>query len=441
MVELAMDASILSRKDFLIRTGLWIGGTLLTQTEVPSAYAADYTNHSWENFRKLFKLNTHQIHMSHFYLTSHPKPVRNAIEEIRDGLDLNPIEYIHSNQERLETAVLCSAAKYMDVNPQDIALTDSTTMGLGLVYSSLELSSNQEILTTTHDHYSTETALQLRAARTGAKIKRTSLYEHGEQVTTDQLVERLTKNISINTRYVVLTWVHSVTGMKLPIEKICAAIAKLNKKRTEKNRIIVCVDGVHGFGAESISIPELGCDFFIAGTHKWIFGPRGTGLVWAKPESWRYAQATIPSFSGDLYDIWMGTMEPKPQTNHVLMTPGGFHSFEHRWAVDKAFELHMQVGKKKIQDRIHFLNTMLKQGLSKMKKIKLITPMDEGLSAGIVCFEVEGKKPGTFVKELEKHHIIASTTPYRERYARLSPSLVTLEADVEKTLRAIEKLI
>jgi hypothetical protein len=31
-------------------------------------------------------------------------------------------------------------------------------------------------------------------------------------------------------------------------------------------------------------ITALGCDAFAAGTHKWLFGPRGTGFVWAKPE-------------------------------------------------------------------------------------------------------------------------------------------------------------
>ena len=43
---------------------------------------------------------------------------------------------------------------------------------------------------------------------------------------------------------------------------------------------------MHGFGVEDATMADLGCDVFVAGCHKWIFGPRGTGLVWAKKEAW-----------------------------------------------------------------------------------------------------------------------------------------------------------
>ena len=40
----------------------------------------------------------------------------------------------------------------------------------------------------------------------------------------------------------------------------------------------------------------------------------------------------------------------------TTMTPGGYHSFEHRWAVDQAFDLHMTLGKANVQSRIHAPN-------------------------------------------------------------------------------------
>ena len=41
-----------------------------------------------------------------------------------------------------------------------------------------------------------------------------------------------------------------------------------------------------GFGNQDENISDLGCDIFVAGTHKWIFGPRGTGLAWARKTVW-----------------------------------------------------------------------------------------------------------------------------------------------------------
>ena len=90
--------------------------------------------------------------MSSFYMASHPKPVRDAIEAHRRQLDENPIGYIRDNAERLEGAVLTAAANYLVVNPTDIPLTYSTTMGLALLYNGLTLRQGQEILTTVHDH-------------------------------------------------------------------------------------------------------------------------------------------------------------------------------------------------------------------------------------------------------------------------------------------------
>lgn len=77
----------------------------------------------------------------------------------------------------------------------------------------------------------------------------------------------------------------------------------------------------------------------------------------------------------------------------VLMTPGGFHSFEHRWALDEAFKFHQAVGKARVAERIHAQADQLKAGLAGMKHVTLRTPRSRELSAGIVCFDVAGMKP------------------------------------------------
>jgi isopenicillin-N epimerase len=433
------------RKDFLVRSGIILGGGLLASAGIKTSYAKSLIPPSvpadWKEVRDLFNLDPSVVQMAHFYLTSHPRPVRDAIEKIRDEIDKNPIGYIHDNFEKHEAAVLNSISSYLGVNPDDIALTDSTTMGLALVYSSLALKENQEILTTTHDHYSTEISLKLRAERTGAKIRSVSLYEFGKPASEEEMTNRLIKNINAQTRYVIVTWVHSCSGVKLPISGMSRAIKKINENRSEEDKVIFCVDGVHGLGIENVTMEELGCDFFIAGTHKWVFGPRGTGFVWAKPEAWKYAQATIPTFSGEAYEIWMGVTEPKELSYHVQMTPGGFQSFEHRWAVDKAFELHTKIGKDKIEKRVHRLNRYVKERLLHMKNVKLITPLYEELSSGITCFEVEGKDPFEIVDRLWEKKISASVTPYRTWFIRYAPGLVTLEKDVDRALDELEKLV
>jgi selenocysteine lyase/cysteine desulfurase len=216
-------------------------------------------------------------------------------------------------------------------------------------------------------------------------------------------------------------------------------IEEVNEGRSERDQILFCVDGVHGFGVENQDISKLGCDFFVAGTHKWIFGPRGTGVIWGKKRAWQQTDAVIPSFSQS-YDVWLGLLpqEQVPLGQH--MSPGGFHSFEHRWALPAAFELHMQLNKAKVQERIHQLNTQTKEGLAKMPHVKLYTPMSPKLSAGLVCFDVDGVSQEQVVKRMHDKGIIMSNTPYNPSYARFAPSLINNEKEIDTALAEIRAM-
>nr|MBI3614796.1 aminotransferase class V-fold PLP-dependent enzyme [Nitrospirota bacterium] len=434
----------MNRRAFLVRTGLTLSAGLLSGVLPPLSQATPAASSSkldtWASVRKQFLLSRDFIHMTGFLLASHPAPVRAAIERHRRGLDENPAHYWFDNEEKFEAEVLRAAAEYMGVNPTDIALTDSTTMGLGLLYGGLALREGQEILTTPHDHYSTQVSLRHRAERTGASVRTTPLYQDLKTVSKQEIVETLIRDIRPQTRYVAVTWVHSSTGLKLPIREMADALAKVNESREEADRVIFCVDGVHGFGAEDVTMADLGCDFFIAGCHKWMLGPRGTGVVWGKPSAWPMAQATIPTFNMEAYRIWMQEIPPKEVPRSALMTPGGFHSFEHRWALNEAFRFHLTIGKARIAARIHALNRQLKEGMVRMKHVTIRTPMAEDLSAGIVCFEVDGLTPAQAVARLRERKIIASETPYAVKYVRLAPSLLTSPSDVEKTLQAVKTL-
>jgi len=430
----------IDRRDFLVRSGLAISAAVLA-AEIPLSKAfADSPPlklDSWQALREQFQLSRNFIHLAGFFLASHPAPVRAAIERHRRGLDADPIGYWFEHEEKQEAAVLRAAADYLAVDPTDIALTDSTTMGLGLLYGGLTLHENQEILTTLHDHYASETSLRLRAERTGATVRQIPLYHSLKNVSRLELLDNLIKNIRPKTRIVAVTWVHSSTGLKLPIEEMAQAIHRLNESREEQDRVIFCVDGVHALGVEDFRLSDVGCDFLVAGTHKWMFGPRGTGLVWGHQRAWPVANAIIPTFNTQAYDVWMRISPPKDLPKSVYMTPGGFHSFEHRWALDEAFTFHRAIGKARVTQRIYELNQQMKQGLAKMPHVTLHTPMSQDLSASIVCFEVAGMTPRQVIERLRQKKIIGSVTPYATQYARLAPSLLTLSEDIEQALQEI----
>ena len=392
---------------------------------------------SWAEIKRQFDIAPGIVQMSSFDLASHPPPVREAIERHRRGLDRESHGYIEQNVGALERAVRDQASAYLGVNADELAFTDSTTMGLGLVYSGMKLKPGQEVLTDTRDHIVTAISADHAAQRTGASVRQAPLYADPSRVSVDEVVGNVRRNLRDSTRLLAITWVHSGTGVKMPIAAIAEAVRDHNRGKAPEQQTLLSVDGVHGLGIENVTIPELGADFFIAGTHKWLTGPRGTGLVWGRREAWPMVQATIPTFD----PMWRtGPVEQMPLA--AMNTPGGFHTFEHRWALAQAFEFHRAIGKARIAERIHALNSRAKAAMTKMPKVKVHTPMSPELSAGIIAFEVAGMTPGQVAQKLHQRGIIASVTPdfYSPLLARVAPSMITLEEDVDRTTAAIAAL-
>ncbi|MFO0610950.1 MAG: aminotransferase class V-fold PLP-dependent enzyme [Polyangiaceae bacterium] len=389
----------------------------------------------WSAIRGEFSLSSEWIHAGGFLLASHPKRVREAIERHRRGLDENPVHYLGAHED--PDAVLGPASAYMGVPKDEIALTDSTTMGLATLYSGFPLRPGDEVVTTAHDHYATHESLRLAAARAGASLRKVALYARAADATEESMTAAIEGAIGEKTRLVAITWVHSSTGVKTPVRRIADALQRVNEKRSE--RVLLAVDGVHAFGAEDVAVGDLGCDFFVAGCHKWMFGPRGTGVLWGSAAHLALLQPTIPSFFSPSYGAWMRGELPPP-TTAAMLTPGGFHSFEHRWALGEAFAFHTAIGKENVAARIRALNRQCKEGLRGMKGVTLHTPLDETRSAGIVCYEIAGHEPKAIVAHLRAKRIIGTETPYLPTYARLSFGLMNTEADVDAVLAALREL-
>lgn len=440
---------LLGRRDFLVRTGLVLGSAGLggitagcdTGADSPKAISQPaVAAGSWTGVRAQFDLDPKLRHFSAFYLASHPRPIREVIDRHRQGLDMDPAGYLHENQFGLEGAVVQAAASYLSARPEDVALTDSTTMGLGLLYGGLAIRPGQEILTTEHDFYSTHESLRLRAQRDEVKLRRVRLYDEPAQASEDEIVSRLVSAVGSDSRVVALTWVHSGTGVKLPLGAIASALADRRQGDLDE-RLLVCVDAVHALGAEEMKLDELGADFLVAGCHKWLFGPRGTGIVWGADDAWRATNATIPSFTDneELF-AWIESRSPGKPTNALTMTSGGFHSFEHRWALAEAFDFQRTIGMEAVAKRTRELAGKLKAGLEGISGVTLHTAEDDTVSAGLVTFEIDGQRPDQVVDALGAKGIVATVTPYAAEYVRLGTTVLVSEDDVDVALREIQAI-
>lgn len=437
-------ATTLSRRHFMGLAGA-AGATALLPGSLFSALAQDTPAmpdlSGWDRVRAQFALDPAWLHFASFYLASHPAPVRDSVEAWRRAIDRDPYQMVEHNgftedeSKWVPGLVAQAIARYIEGAPTDIAFTHNTTEGLALVYHGLPLKAGDEVLATTHDHYSHITSIDYATRRAGATLRRIALYDDAATATTGALVGRLLDGIGPKTRVVGLTWVHSSTGMRLPIREMSRALKERHPD------ILLVVDGVHGFGSTDAAVAKLGADYFCAGCHKWMFAPRGTGIVWATPENWARLSPLIPDFSEiDGYIAWIEGRPRKGPTTAERMTPGGFQAFEHQWGMRAAFEMHERMGRDRVAARIRALNDQLKADLAENRKVRVHTPMSGDLSAGLVAFEVDGMSADELVKRLHQRRIIASSSPYAVSYARLAPSLVNTSEEVAQAARAVREI-
>ena len=394
----------------------------------------------WAAVRAQFALDPSFLHFASFFIASHPTPVRDALEGFRRAIDRNPFMVVEQamfedEQHNLPLAVCREAATYLGGRAEDVCLTRSTTESLALVYHGFPLQPGDEVLCTTHDHYSHHESIRLATDRADATMRKVPLFEDAADASTDSIIDRLRKALGPKTRVVGLTWVHSSSGIRLPIREIAAALRDTDAKP------VLVVDGVHGIGAVDETIATMGADYFCAGTHKWLFAPRGTGLVWANAANWARLRPTVPNFTDlESYTAWTEDRAPRTPTTAARISPGGFHAFEHQWGAAAAFRMHRQMGRARVATRIRELNDQLKAGLATNRKVRMHTPRSGDLSAGLVAFEVDGVSPTDVVKALLQRKIIASTSPYAVSYARLAPSLVNSPGEVERAIAAVREI-
>lgn len=346
------------------------------------ASSASTSLDSWQGVRDAFPLTTDLTHLAAFVLAAHPEPVRRAIAQWREMLDTDTALAL-SDEQAHEQAAREAAAAFLGVEPVEVALTDSTTMGLGTVYNGLRLQRGDRILTTTHDFYSSHESLRLAAERSGAILDEVALYDDPAEATAEEMVRRVERALDDRTRLVALTWVHSGTGVRIPVRAIADVVADANRGRPTARRAVVCLDAVHGLGACADRPADLGVDIFVSGTHKWLFGPRGTGVVWARSEAVQGVLPTIPSFYAPSFGNWI-TGGSVPSPFGLAMTAGGYHAFEHRWALPEAFAFHDAIGVDRIAARTSELASRLKSGLADLPNGRLVTPSAPEISVGIV---------------------------------------------------------
>jgi cysteine desulfurase / selenocysteine lyase len=217
-----------------------------------------------------------------------PQCVIDAVDRFYRETNANVARAVHALGEEATSAYEATRdkiARFVNANTRDeIVFTSGTTQSINLVaysYALPRLQPGDEILVTTMEHHANIVPWQIVAERSGAKVIAAPISQQGE-ILVDEFIARLSPRVKL----AGVAHVSNVLGTINPVRALA--------KACRQHGIPLLVDGSQAAPHLPIDVQSLGCDFYAFTGHK-LFGPTGTGALWARKE---LLDAMPPFFGG-----------------------------------------------------------------------------------------------------------------------------------------------
>ena len=167
-------------------------------------------------------------------------------------------------EELVEAKITISS--FLKCKPSNICLTPNTTFGINLAINAFNWNENDEIITSKEEHPSALFPLYNLRERYKTKLK---LIE----IDPENAIDLISKNISKNTKAIVLSHVFYESGNMIHSLKEIIDLCR-------SQNIVSIIDGAQAAGAIDLDLDKLKPDFYAGPGQKWLMGPCGTGFLY-----------------------------------------------------------------------------------------------------------------------------------------------------------------
>ncbi len=373
----------------------------------------------WRLVQRQFRFEPGLVYLNNASLGPSPTLVADATEAFRRKLDAFPSRYMWGGWTEEKEAVRSKAAALLGASREEIAIIHNTTEGMNLVASSLELEPGDEVILADHEHHSGTIPWRYWQEPKGIKLVRPTLPILPSEP--EEIVEVYRRAITSRTRVISMCHVVNTNGMILPVKEV-AAMAR-------ERGILVAVDGAQAPGMINVDLHDLGCDFYAASSHKWLFSPKGVGIFYARLASQPLLKPLIVA------NGWEDESIRRLENYNTRNLPEVL-------GLGVAFDFQNLLGPDRRQARIFELKRYLRDRIGGDSAFSIKTPANDDLSAGITTIEVVGREVKEVATALAERHRIdcRPMSTHGLNGIRISLSVFNSEAQVDTLVGGLKSL-
>jgi len=379
----------------------------------------DNSEDAWQQVKEQFAFAPGIRYFNNASLGSCPDHVRKATNAFRDTLDSFPSKYMWGGWKDEIENVRKGIANLLNVSAEEIALIHNTTEGMNLIARSMDLKPGDEVILADHEHTSGTIPWEVWQETKGIKIVRPKLPILPES--TDELVACYEKAMSPRTKVISMCHIVNTNGMILPVREV----SRLAKERG----ILVAVDGAQSAGMFNIDLHDLGCDFYTASAHKWMFAPKGIGVLYAREDSQHHLKPLI---------VCRGHRD----TGIRRLENYNTRNLPEVLGLGAAVDYHYNIGPQRIHNRSYELKQYFREKIEGNPKLKLKTPADDALSGAIQVVEVIDKNVREVKGQLADDYGIdcRPMSTFDLNALRISLAIYITKKDIDDLVDALQQI-
>jgi isopenicillin-N epimerase len=428
------------RRDFLKTAGAaaslaaFLPTDALERVEAAVVDAAELTPHQaardealWREVKQAFTVHRGLIHLDNGYTCPTPAVVTEAVIRYIREQEQGPYGlFVREARDRM-APVKRSLAELFGSGPEEIALVRNATEALKTVLYGFPLKAGDEVLTTMQDYGSMVSALKNREKEEGIRLVQVRVPTPPESM--DDLVAIFERAITSATKLILVSHVTYTAGQVFPVKRICDL--------AHQHGIEVVVDGAHAFGQIDFKVSELGCDYYGSSLHKWLYAPKGTGMLYMR-------QAHVEKIK-PLYGTY-SSRRPGAEKSMRKYESVGTLSQAPYLAIGEAVAFHNAIGPKRKEERLRYIKDYWADRLRRHPRINVFTPSDPEMSCCIAAVGIEGVDPSAMRDYLWEEHQILTSRGYYEgegnnlHWVRVSPNLYTQLPELDYFCDVMERL-